>query len=88
MCVVMGLLTVYAWFPWCWKHWQVLPHAKVMMSLLVIAVGSTMLELFDFPPWFWVIDSHSLFHLATTPTGYLWFNFAISDSKFLIKMNI
>ena len=39
-----------------------------------------MLELFDFPPWWRVVDAHSLWHLATAPLAVLWYDFLINDA--------
>ncbi|KAG9007385.1 hypothetical protein FRB94_014412 [Tulasnella sp. JGI-2019a] len=48
-----------------------------------IAVGITlasMLELFDFSPWWRVIDAHSLWHLSTVPLMRLWYRFLVEDA--------
>ena len=38
------------------------------------------LELFDFPPWRRTIDAHSLWHLATAPIAFYWYEFVIEDA--------
>lgn len=43
-------------------------------------MGATAFELFDFPPWFLIIDAHSLWHLATAPIAIAWYDFIIEDS--------
>jgi hypothetical protein len=45
-----------------------------------LTTAATSLELFDFPPWFLVIDAHALWHLATVPIAYYWYDFLVEDS--------
>ncbi|KAG2020983.1 PER1 [Coprinopsis cinerea AmutBmut pab1-1] len=47
---------------------------------VLLTTLATSLELFDFPPWFRTIDAHSLWHAATAPIGYLWYDFLVQDS--------
>lgn len=47
---------------------------------VLLMTCATMLELFDFPPWYRVIDAHSLWHLATAPIAGLWYQFLVEDS--------
>jgi hypothetical protein len=48
--------------------------------LTILTMAATALELFDFPPWFGVIDAHSLWHLATAPIAVVWYDFILEDS--------
>lgn len=48
---------------------------------VLLTTAATMLELFDFPPWFRIIDAHSLWHLATAPIAGLWYSFLVEDSR-------
>jgi hypothetical protein len=41
------------------------------------------LELFDFPPYYRVIDAHSLWHLATIFIARGWYGFLIRDAAML-----
>jgi len=47
---------------------------------VLITTAATALELFDFPPWRGVIDAHSLWHLATAPIVFKWYDFLVEDS--------
>lgn len=47
---------------------------------VLLTTAATALELFDFPPWFRIIDAHSLWHLATAPIAAMWYNFLIADA--------
>jgi hypothetical protein len=52
-------------------------------SRAAYAVGATMLamslELLDFAPWRRVLDAHALWHLATIPIAFLWYDFLVRD---------
>lgn len=52
---------------------------KAALLIFLTTAGSA-LELFDFPPWFGVIDAHALWHLATVPVAIMWYDFIIEDS--------
>ncbi|KIP07488.1 hypothetical protein PHLGIDRAFT_415639 [Phlebiopsis gigantea 11061_1 CR5-6] len=47
---------------------------------VLLTTAATVLELFDFPPWYRTIDAHSLWHLATAPIAAFWYQFLIEDS--------
>lgn len=53
---------------------------KAGLFVLLTTLATT-LELFDFPPWGRMIDAHALWHAATAPLGYLWYDFLIQDSS-------
>ncbi|CCG84234.1 protein of unknown function [Taphrina deformans PYCC 5710] len=55
-----------------WAYWPVL-------TVLALA-GAMSLELFDFPPWLYAIDAHSLWHLATIPITWFWYRFLLEDA--------
>lgn len=44
--------------------------------------AASLLELFDFPPYLGVFDAHALWHAATIPLGFLWFQFWVRDSNY------
>ncbi|KAJ7042026.1 Per1-like protein [Mycena alexandri] len=48
---------------------------------VALTTAATMLELFDFPPFFRVIDAHSLWHLSTAPIAVLWYDFLVQDAR-------
>ena len=49
------------------------------MVTIVILSLSVLLELLEFSPLWWTIDSHSIWHLATAPLPLLWYRFAAGD---------
>ena len=54
-------------------------NTKVAM-LISLTTSAIALELFDFPPWKRVIDAHALWHLATFPIAWVWYDFLVEDS--------
>ncbi len=48
-------------------------------------VIASMLEIFDFPPYFELFDAHSLWHCATIPLGFVWYHFWSLDDAMVLK---
>uniref|UniRef100_A0A915KXA9 Post-GPI attachment to proteins factor 3 n=1 Tax=Romanomermis culicivorax TaxID=13658 RepID=A0A915KXA9_ROMCU len=46
------------------------------------------LEAFDFPPFFWIFDAHSLWHLGTTPLPIFWAHFVVDDCKYYQELKM
>lgn len=58
------------------KSWTAWPGMIVAWIMLAMS-----LELLDFPPWYGLIDAHSLWHLGTViPTAW-WYSFLIKDAQ-------
>lgn len=76
--IFVGLLNSFGWILWCHKNRQ--QHYTWKCAASVIAVNLLLLlELMDFPPWKFLIDAHSLWHLGTIPVPLLWYSFLIED---------
>ena len=41
---------------------------------------ASLLEIFDFPPYYGIFDAHSLWHASTVPIAFLWYHFWYRDS--------
>ena len=41
------------------------------------------LEIFDFSPVLWLVDSHALWHISTVLIPFLWYQFVIEDNYYL-----
>ena len=41
--------------------------------VVVLLQGLSLLELLDFPPLFWVLDAHAIWHISTIPVHTLFF---------------
>jgi len=84
--VFIGTLSFIMWLLWCFlerKKRASVRKCAILVTTLYLCVG---LELFDFPPIWWTFDAHSLWHLATIPLCYFWYNFLIDDGKYELSM--
>lgn len=61
------------WLSWGLWNWRVLPHARKCVAVALLLQGLALLELLDFPPLFWVLDAHAIWHLSTVPVHVLFF---------------
>lgn len=72
---IHGLIWVYYSFTTSGPFWTWWP------AIIVLALSGAMsLELFDFPPFLYAIDAHSLWHLSTIPITWVWYRFLIRDA--------
>uniref|UniRef100_A0A8B9YMD3 Post-GPI attachment to proteins factor 3 n=1 Tax=Bos mutus grunniens TaxID=30521 RepID=A0A8B9YMD3_BOSMU len=70
--VAIGLLNAAWWLAWClWN--QRLPHVHKCVAVVLLLQGLSLLELLDFPPLFWVLDAHAIWHISTIPVHVLFF---------------
>ncbi|KAI9285481.1 PER1 protein [Umbelopsis sp. AD052] len=91
-CIVIGSIQTNLWLWWSilqytpWGDKQRRPYAW-LAGFSVIAISCAMaLEVFDFPPWFGVIDAHSLWHAATIPLVAVWYNFLLKDTSYELTL--
>lgn len=68
-----GLVNVVWWLAWCLRNRRRLPHVRKCMVVVVLLQGLSLLELLDFPPLFWVLDAHAIWHISTIPVHVLFF---------------
>ncbi|KAK2109230.1 Post-GPI attachment to proteins factor 3 [Saguinus oedipus] len=61
-----------------------LPHVCKCMVVVLLLQGLSLLELLDFPPLFWVLDAHAIWHISTIPVRVLFFSFLEDDSLYLL----
>lgn len=73
--VVVGIIQnlMWSWFSIARyqkskKLWAAWPGLCVAWIILAMS-----LELFDFPPWYGMVDAHSLWHLGTVVPTVLWY---------------
>lgn len=81
--IMIGLVNSIGWLLFCAIHWHEMPHVKKCSTVVLLVNLFLLLELGDFPPFFWTFDAHSLWHLGTIPLPWLWFNFLIEDCNML-----
>lgn len=61
----LGTLSALGWFIWCYFERHRRPNYRKIIRFYILFGMSMSLELLDFPPIFWIIDAHALWHLAT-----------------------
>lgn len=69
---ILGLLNSFGWILWCHKHRHKYYIWKCAASVITVNL-LLLLELWDFPPWKFLIDAHALWHLGTIPVPLLWY---------------
>ena len=63
------------WFIWCFYYWKSRPYVW-RCAVFVLLVGVCMVfEVMDFPPLLWIIDAHSLWHLATAGLPFIFYRY-------------
>ncbi|XP_012307396.1 post-GPI attachment to proteins factor 3 isoform X3 [Aotus nancymaae] len=83
--VAIGLVNVVWWLAWCLWNQRRLPHVRKCVVVVLLLQGLSLLELLDFPPLFWVLDAHAIWHISTIPVHVLFFSFLEDDSLYLLK---
>ncbi|KAK2111835.1 Post-GPI attachment to proteins factor 3 [Saguinus oedipus] len=71
--VAIGLVNVAWWLAWCLWNQRRLPHVRKCVVVVLLLQGLSLLELLDFPPLFWVLDAHAIWHISTIPVHVLFF---------------
>lgn len=84
-CIAVAAATMLSWLAWfahqlLWRSGEPHPYNKFRCVLCQAGFGAaSLLELFDFPPVWLVLDAHALWHLATVPLGFVWYDFWDAD---------
>ncbi|NXG75843.1 PGAP3 factor, partial [Baryphthengus martii] len=68
-----GLVNVAWWLRWCHRNRPRLPHVWKCAAVVLLLQALALLELLDFPPLFWVLDAHALWHFGTIPLNVLFY---------------
>lgn len=79
--VAVGAANCICWLVWFTSHWADGSHVLKGFLAVVLVASSVALELLDFSPIYWTLDSHAIWHFATVPLPLLWFQFALGDTK-------
>jgi len=83
--VGVGGLNCICWLVWFFKNKSNGSYVMQGASAVAVVTISVSLELLEFTPIFWFIDSHALWHLVTAPLPILWYGFAAEDCLFLVN---
>ena len=59
-----------------------------ILSISIIIVSTTLFEVYDFTPIFWIADGHALWHLTTTLVPIFWYQFFIDDTNYHLRTGL
>jgi len=79
-CTVIGITEYSIWLFWSYKN-RYRPYAKEIAITVLLTFCAMMFELFDFSPFFFVVDAHSLWHLCTAIILKIYYNFYVNDVR-------
>ena len=82
MLVMMGLAQVFICvnLRFCWLGLDSRPYVWRLLLFLSLLSAAFLLEVFDFPPVYGVVDAHALWHAATAGLGWLWYAYCKDDA--------
>jgi hypothetical protein len=80
--VIVGMLNNALWISWSISHWYKRPDDawKPIVGVFLILCAMS-LEIFDFPPWWGILDAHALWHGSTIYLIAYWYNFLLEDAR-------
>lgn len=81
LCIAVGLATALTWLVWVSRVRH--PGRRILYQFMALVHVAMLLEVLDFPPLFWLLDAHALWHAATVPLTYLWYQFVFADVAWL-----
>lgn len=76
-----GMTGAAGWILWCMTQRRKRRYVWKCFLFIVLATSSLLLEVNDFPPIFWTLDAHAIWHLVTAPLTvlfYRWNSFKFS----------
>ncbi|MCP9260759.1 hypothetical protein DINM_003916 [Dirofilaria immitis] len=80
ICVACSLLTAIIYYVWLAQQWKLRNRSgRRSLSYLIVL---------DFAPIYWIIDSHSLFHLATVPLPLLLTRFILLENAYEMQKQL
>lgn len=68
-----------------WAVWAGVTRHPSRWKLWVVVLGGALallLKVYDFPPYWGLVDARALWHAAVIPLGYLWWSFVRDDAHF------
>ena len=72
-CWLLGVVNAAGWLGWCAIVYRKQRYVwKCAASTIAVCV-LLLLELGDFPPIWWTLDAHALWHAGTAPLPLLWY---------------
>ena len=89
ICSIIGGFGTLVWVTWSIFNLKRLNHSRYyFITFAGLAGGHLIGQIFEeIPPYFWVIDGHSIFHIATSPFFFLfWWTIAVDDDYLITKL--
>ncbi|KAK6166706.1 hypothetical protein SNE40_023340 [Patella caerulea] len=81
--ITLGILNTILWSIWSLYRIKKQPYLwKCLLAILAVPM-LLLLELFDFPPIYWCLDAHALWHAGTVPFALMWISFIVDDCRYL-----
>ena len=77
-CTVIGIIEYSIWLYWAYKY-KHRSYSKEIVITVLLTFCFMMFELFDFSPYFYIVDAHSLWHLGTSFVLIIYYDFYIKD---------
>lgn len=56
--------------------------------VVLLLHGLALLELLDFPPLFWVLDAHAVWHLSTVPVHFLFYRYTFTRACYVCSKGV
>ena len=82
VCTIIVIVELLLWVVWVMLSFKKVPHSRYYLLVFgSVVVGPLIAKYFEWhPPFGWVYDAHSLFHITTIPTPFFfWWTLAIDD---------
>lgn len=86
--VCTGVIGGLGWIIWCLTEIKTRRYVWKMMMFVTLALATTALEVYDFPPAFKFLDAHSLWHLSSAPITIIFYRFITEDCNQLRKESL
>ncbi|XP_048242357.1 post-GPI attachment to proteins factor 3-like isoform X2 [Haliotis rufescens] len=83
MNLLFGMVNMVGWLIWCGVKYKKQRYVWKCAAVVLGINALLLLEVFDFPPFWWALDAHALWHAGTAYLGLLWYSFIIDDSLYL-----
>lgn len=82
VCTALGVANALVWLMWAWRGRH--PARRAMSAWFGALFACMALEVFDFAPWWWLVDAHALWHACTVPLTGWWYKLLAADLLYLI----
>lgn len=79
--LLSGVLYSLMWVIWCTLN-RDRPYVYKMYTCTLLLWLAALCEVFDFPPFFYLLDAHSIWHGLTPPITVLFYSFLLNDAKY------